>query len=202
MWASGLAVMGTLAGALSGAWLQRRAAVLQVREQESASERARVREERRQAVSQVLDCCDEAGERLGELWELRKQEVGEGAPGRWERSEARAQAERGTDLALRAMRRAAWTCELCGPDRLGQEARVLHERMTERVLTLLHEEADLGGLRVLLAAQQQRFDTARHRFMEQARHVLQMRVEQAANTQAWRRGSASPADGGDGGTGG
>ena len=79
LWASSLAVLGTLGGTLGGAWVQRKAAVLQVREEAGAQGRARLWEERRAAYARVLDRCDDAHAAFAQVWELRQEAAG-GAP--------------------------------------------------------------------------------------------------------------------------
>jgi hypothetical protein len=67
VWAAGLGIIGTLAGALGGAWLQGLSARRQLTGQAAAQVKHRLREERQAAFAAVLDRCDQVVEALGPI---------------------------------------------------------------------------------------------------------------------------------------
>jgi hypothetical protein len=67
VWAAGLGIIGTLLGALGGAWFQGLSARRQLREQAAAQVKHQLRDERRAAFADVLDRCDQVAEALGPI---------------------------------------------------------------------------------------------------------------------------------------
>jgi hypothetical protein len=169
-WASSLAVLGTLGGTLGGAWVQRKAAVLQVREEAGAQGRARLWEERRAAYARVLDRCDDAHAAFAQVWELRQEAAG-GAPladGPGPVRDAAQEAQR----TLAELRRAVAHVLPLGPQAVSRRAEALSKRQQQRVELVLGPAGGLEELRAELASLEEQYHLAYGAFTTAAQSVL------------------------------
>ncbi|MEO3751936.1 hypothetical protein [Streptomyces sp. B6B3] len=170
LWASSLAVLGTLGGTLGGAWVQRKAAVLQVREEAGAQSRARLWEERRAAYARVLDRCDDAHAAVSRVWELREEATG-GAPlaaGPGTVRDAAQDAQR----TLVELRRAVAHVLPLGPQAVARRAEALSKKQQQRVELMLGPASGHEELRVELAGLEKQYHVAYGAFTTAAQGVL------------------------------
>ncbi|MEV0261148.1 hypothetical protein AB0I49_07370 [Streptomyces sp. NPDC050617] len=173
LWASSLAVLGTLGGTLGGAWVQRQAAVLQVREEAGAQGRARLWEERRAAYARVLDRCDDAHAAFALLWELREEAAGGAAPlaappGSGSVRDAAQDAQR----ALTELRRAVAHVLPLGPHTVARCAEALSKKQQQRVELMLDLASGPEELRAELAGLERDYHVAYGAFTTAAQRVL------------------------------
>lgn len=164
VWAAGLGIAGTLGGALGGAFLQGRIARRQVRDQEAAAVRYRLREERRAAYLSLLDRCDEFAQALEPVLAASVQPDwrGDGADRTlWDP----------VDAALRVLRRAATDIAVTGPDRMESLASEIHVHAVDRADSLRSgleiEELSKAHMRSSV-----RMDEVRQVFVREARALL------------------------------
>lgn len=170
LWASSLAVVGTLGGTLGGAWVQRKAAVLQVREEAGAQGRARLWEERRAAYARVPDRCDDARAAFARVWELR-QEGADGTPLAAEPGIVRDAAQK-AQRTLAELRRAVAHVLPLGPQAVARRAEALSKSQQQRVELVLGSARGLEELRAELAGLEEQYDLAYGAFTTAAQGVL------------------------------
>ncbi len=172
LWASSLAVLGTLGGTLGGAWVQRQAAVLRVREEAGAQSRARLWEERRAAYARVLDRCDDAHAAVAQVWELR-QDATVGAPlaaptGPGSVRDAAQDAQR----TLTELRRAVAHVLPLGPDVVARRAEALSKKQQQRVELVLDLDCGHDELRAGMPGLEREYHVAYGAFTTAAQGVL------------------------------
>lgn len=172
VWAAGFGVLGTLAGSLGGAYLQRKAALQQVREQAAAEARRQLRDERRTAFATVLDRLDAVGVTLNQIVEARAQPDWRDAEAGGELSARQREVWEPADAALRALRRAAWTLAVTGPDAMADLATEIHKASAARVLLALRSTDEWEAVRAELTAAGAQLDDLRSRFIQGAQAVL------------------------------
>ncbi|WP_406144627.1 hypothetical protein [Streptomyces sp. NBC_01012] len=171
LWASSLAVLGTLGGTLGGAWVQRKAAVLQVREEAGAQNRARLWEERRAVYARVLDRCDDSHAAFAQVWELHQEAVG-GAPLTARPGPVRDAASQELQRTLTELRRAVAHVLPLGPQVVARQAETLSKKQQQRVERVLGPTNTLEEMRAELAGLEEQYHMAYGAFATAARGVL------------------------------
>ncbi|MFF3884086.1 hypothetical protein [Streptomyces sp. NPDC001914] len=165
VWAAGLGIAGTLAGALGGAFVQARAGRKQVHDQETVDVRHRLREERRLAFAAVLDRCDEVTSALGPIilarvqpeWRDEGDHRGLWAP---------------ANEALSALQRAVTSVKITGPDEMMEHAAAVHDTLLAKANAMRAPGLNFAERTSAYAAASGELDVATQRFVDAARRVL------------------------------
>ncbi len=172
IWASGFGVFGTLAGALGGAYLQRRAAVEQVREQEGADIRSRLREERRVAFASVLTHSQTAITAANPVLPARNR------PGWQTTEEGRALPDDQNEMWLPvetevlALQSAATTIAVTGPDDMADLATKVYMTTARRGYIAFRSTAEGDELVEELKTAMAEIQEARAQFIKRAQIIL------------------------------
>jgi hypothetical protein len=164
VWAAGLGIIGTLAGALGGAWLQGLSARRQLTEQAAAQVKHRLREERQAAFAAVLDRCDQVVEALGPI-------IADRGHGRQEEDSYR-ELWASANAALRALQRAVTAVAITGPDRMAELASAIHDAVLAQANSMRVPELEFDERIKAFAQAGAALEDARRGFVQEARAVL------------------------------
>ena len=164
VWAAGLGIIGTLAGALGGTWLQGRSARWQLIEQAAAQVKHRLREERQAAFAAVLDRCDQVEETLGPI-------IADRVHGRQEEDSYR-ELWASANAALRALQRSVTAVAITGPDRMAELASAIHDAVLAQADSMRIPELKFDERTIAFAQAGAALEDARRGFVEEARAVL------------------------------
>lgn len=164
VWAAGLGIVGTLGGALGGAYFASRSAARQVTEQEAVDVRHRVRDERRTAYATLLDQTDVVMAALDPIIVARF------SPD-WAEGQNRREMWAPANEALKALQRAVTAIAITGPDDMQDAAQAIHDA-TLRSANALRAALPYDEMSIEFAAGTTIRDAAREGFVEAARRVL------------------------------
>jgi hypothetical protein len=164
VWAAALGIIGTLAGALGGTWLQGRSARQQAREQAVAQVTHRLREERQAAFAAVLDRCDQVEEALGPIIteRIHSRQDGDSYRELWTSANA----------ALRALQRSVTAVAITGPDRMAELASAIHDAVLAQADSMRAPELPFDERTIAFARAGAALEEARRGFVQEARAVL------------------------------
>jgi hypothetical protein len=164
VWAAGLGIIGTLLGALGGAWLQGLSARRQLREQAAAQVQHQLRDERRAAFAGILDRCDQVAEALGPVIADRVQSRLE--------EDAYRELWAAANAALRALQRAVTAVAITGPDRMAELASAIHDAVLAQADSMRVPDLPFDERTIAFAQAGAALEDARRRFVQEARAVL------------------------------
>ncbi|MGW7359438.1 hypothetical protein ACWGI0_23090 [Streptomyces sp. NPDC054802] len=163
--AGGFGIVGTLGGALGGAWFASRATLRQVEVQEAVDVRHRLRDERRAAFSAVLDQCGVIEAAVNPVISTRL--APPSSP-----PELRRAAWDALNDALRALDRAVTAIEITGPDAVHRAAVAMHEAKYQGADSLRASTPfDVSSMQFAQTVRE--FEAARAEFIAAAREALQ-----------------------------
>ncbi|MFF9607422.1 hypothetical protein ACF1GY_34955 [Streptomyces sp. NPDC014684] len=165
VWAAGLGIVGTLAGALGGALVQGRLVRRQVRDQEAVDVRHRLREERQAAFAAVLDRCSDVEATFSPIIAARVQ------PG-WDDDADHRELWRPTNAALEALQRAVTAVAITGPDSMVALAADLHEEVQAKANAMRLPAADFAQRALMFGEHSTALEQAQRNFIQEARVVL------------------------------
>lgn len=165
VWAAALGIAGTLLGALGGALVQGRAIRRQVRDQEAADIRHRLREERRAAFVAVLDRC-------GDVEAVLPPVVAARARPDWDEEADHRDLWAPVNAALEALRRSVVTVSVTGPDSMAELSSAIHGEARAMANSLRLPAADLAQRVRVFGEHRAALETARRDFVREARAVL------------------------------
>lgn len=165
VWAAGLGIAGTLAGALGGAFVQARAGRKQVLDQETVDVRHRLRDERRIAFAAVLDRCDEVTAALNPIIAARVQPD-------WRDEGDHRQLWAPANEALRALQRAETSVRITGPDEMADMALAIYTASLTQANALRDPSLAFDERTSQYAAASTHLSGTIQRFVNAARRVL------------------------------
>jgi hypothetical protein len=138
VWAAGLGITGTLAGALGGAFVQGWAIRRQVRDQETVDVWHRWREERQAAFAAILARCSEVEAGFGPIIVAR-------ARPDWRDDADHRELWAPANAALDALRRSVTTVAITGPDHMVDLASTIHEQVLAKANAMRSKPCDACG---------------------------------------------------------
>jgi hypothetical protein len=165
VWAAGLGIIGTLTGALGGAWLQGLSARRQLKGQQAAQVKHWLREERQAAFAAVLNRCDQVVEALGPIITARVQPD-------WEEHDSHRELWAPANAALRALQRSATTVAITGPDRMVELASAIHDAVLAQANWMRVPELEFDERTKAFAQAGVALEDACRSFAQEARAVL------------------------------
>jgi hypothetical protein len=164
VWAAGLGIIGTLLGALGGAWLQGLSARRQLREQAAAQVKHQLRDERRAAFAGVLDRCDQVAEALGPI-------IADRVHSRLEEDSYR-ELWASANAALRALQRAVTAVAITGPDRMAELGSAIYDAVLAQANSMRVPDLPFDERAKAFAQAGAAVENGRRSFVQEARAVL------------------------------